>query len=123
MIKSRVRTARDLALFKRRLAKESGQAFLKNSSLLQTYHEICQSQSLKSDPRLNRLLQTKPVRSLSGIVNVSVLTKAWPCPGHCSFCPTEKGLPKSYLTGEPAVERALRLKFDPYRQVQERLSA
>jgi len=63
----------------------------------------------------------RPVRSLSGIVNVSVLTKPYPCPGKCIYCPEEPGIPKSYLKEEPAVMRAILLKFDPYKQVQTRL--
>ncbi|GAH33139.1 unnamed protein product, partial [marine sediment metagenome] len=63
----------------------------------------------------------KPIRSLSGIVNVSVLTKPYPCPGKCVFCPTEKGFPKSYLGGEPAADRAKALNFDPYLQTKRRI--
>ncbi len=76
---------------------------------------------MKTSKILEYLLRTRPIRSLSGIVNVSVLTKSYPCPGKCIFCPTEKGLPKSYLSGEPAVERAKILKFNPYLQVKKRI--
>jgi len=71
--------------------------------------------------KLNELLRIRPVRSLSGIVNVSVLTKPYPCPGNCLYCPSEDGFPKSYLAGEPAAERARRLKFNPYIQTRQRL--
>jgi elongator complex protein 3 len=70
---------------------------------------------------LEKILKTRPIRSLSGIVNISVLTKPYPCPGKCIFCPTEKGMPKSYLSGEPAAERAKKLSFDPYLQVKKRI--
>ena len=63
------------------------------------------------------------MRSLSGVAVVSVLTKPYPCPGQCIYCPTEKGLPKSYLSGEPAVERAKRANFDPYLQTKNRLES
>ena len=53
--------------------------------------------------------------------NVSVLTKPYPCPGKCLYCPIEKGIPKSYLSGEPAVERAKKLNYDPYLQVEKRI--
>ena len=52
---------------------------------------------------------------------ISLLTKFWGCPGKCIFCPTYEGLPKSYITGEPAVQRAEANDFDPVRQVQNRL--
>ncbi|GAI01522.1 unnamed protein product, partial [marine sediment metagenome] len=75
----------------------------------------------KLSKNLENLLRTRPIRSLSGIVNVSVLTKPYPCPGKCIYCPIEKGIPKSYLSGEPAVERAKRLNYNPYLQVQKRI--
>jgi len=112
-----------LAVLKRRLAKSNRLPCLKNSALLQAYHELVRQGKIKADPLLARLLQTRPVRSLSGIVNVSVLTKPYPCPGRCLYCPTQTGLPKSYLKGEPAVLRALSHRFDPFKQVSARLAA
>ncbi|MCX6741059.1 MAG: flagellar biosynthesis protein FlhF, partial [Candidatus Parcubacteria bacterium] len=50
-----------------------------------------------------------------------MLTKPYPCPGRCLYCPSEKGIPKSYLSGEPAVERAKSLKYNPYWQVKKRI--
>jgi len=76
---------------------------------------------IKRDEKLEKLLKTRPVRSLSGIVNVSVLSKPYDCPGKCIYCPEERDIPKSYLSGEPAVERAKRLKYDPYSQVKKRI--
>ncbi len=64
-----------------------------------------------------------PVRSRSGVATVTVLTKPYPCPGRCVFCPTERGVPKSYLPQEPAVMRARRAGYNPYDQVAERLLA
>ena len=68
-------------------------------------------------------IKKKPIRSLSGVAVVTVLTKEFPCPGKCLDCPREANLPKSYLSGEPAVERAKLLNFDPYLQVQGRIRA
>ncbi|OGI23704.1 MAG: hypothetical protein A3E91_00230, partial [Candidatus Moranbacteria bacterium RIFCSPHIGHO2_12_FULL_40_10] len=41
----------------------------------------------------------------------------------CLYCPTEKGMPKSYLSNEPAVMRAIANNFDPYSQIQSRIKA
>lgn len=79
--------------------------------------------SIKPSEKIRNLLKTRPIRSLSGIVNVSVLTKPYQCPGKCLYCPTQKGVPKSYLSNEPAVMRAILNKYDPYRQVKMRLQA
>ncbi len=70
---------------------------------------------------IESLLRTRPIRSLSGIVNISVLSKPYPCPGKCLYCPIEKGIPKSYVSGEPAVERAKKLNYDPYQQTKRRI--
>lgn len=63
----------------------------------------------------------KKVRSLSGVAVVAVLTKPFPCPGKCVYCPTEKAMPKSYLSNEPAVMRAIGSDFQAYEQVWNRL--
>ncbi len=56
----------------------------------------------------------KPIRSASGISVVTLLTKPYPCPGACIFCPTETKMPKSYLSLEPAAQRSLLLHFNPF---------
>jgi elongator complex protein 3 len=65
----------------------------------------------------------KPVRTLSGVTTVTVLTKPYPCPGKCIFCPTDVRMPKSYLPDEPGAMRALEHEFDPYAQVRARIQA
>jgi elongator complex protein 3 len=65
----------------------------------------------------------KPVRSLSGVTTVTVLTRPYPCPGQCIFCPTEAEMPKSYLADEPGAARAFQHRFDPYAQVRSRLDS
>lgn len=69
------------------------------------------------------LLRTRKIRTLSGVAVIAVLTKHYPCPGKCVYCPTQKNMPKSYLNNEPAVMRAIRYKFNPFKQVQARLRA
>ncbi len=68
------------------------------------------------------LTKTK-IRSLSGIVPLSVFTKGRGCPFHCVYCPTagSEDVPKSYFPDEAAVQRAIRFDFDPYKQVEGRL--
>jgi elongator complex protein 3 len=50
-----------------------------------------------------------------------VLTKPYPCPGKCIFCPTDVRMPKSYLPDEPGAMRGLEHEFDPYAQVRSRI--
>ena len=68
-------------------------------------------------------LRLRPVRTLSGVTPVTVLTKPFPCPGTCIFCPNDVRMPKSYLADEPGAQRAEDNHFDPYRQTWNRLDA
>jgi elongator complex protein 3 len=121
LIKSRIKNQADLASFKRKISKKYRIPCPSNIELLKAYHNLVQNKRVKKSEILENLLKTRPIRSLSGIVNISVLTKPYPCPGKCLYCPIEKGIPKSYVSGEPAVERAKRLNYDPYLQVKKRI--
>ncbi len=123
LLKLKLKTEKDLHLAKRNIAKKYRIDFPKNIDLLETYHELLEKKRIKRSKDFENLVKTRPVRSLSGIVNVSVLTKPYNCPGRCTFCPTEKEVPKSYLKKEPAVQRAVLTNFDPYLQTIVRLKS
>ncbi len=76
-----------------------------------------------TEQALIRLLRAKPRRTASGVATITVLTKPWPCSSRCLYCPNDVRMPKSYLTDEPACQRAERNRFDPYLQVMARLRA
>ena len=71
--------------------------------------------------QIKPLLIKTQVRSQSGIVPVSVFTGGIGCPFHCVYCSNQPEMPKSYFADEPAVMRAIRADFDPFKQVQSRL--
>lgn len=121
ILRQKIKASDDLAKLKRKLAKNYRAPCPSNIVLLKTYHEMVKNKRIKRSLTIETVLRTRPVRSLSGIVNVSVLTKPYPCPGKCLYCPIEKGIPKSYVSGEPAVERARKLKYDPFLQVEKRI--
>lgn len=121
LLKIRAKNSDDLSSAKRKIAKSMKISCSGNIALLKSYHKLVKEKSIKKNLKLEMLLRTRPIRSLSGVVNVSILTKPYTCPGKCLYCPNEPGIPRSYLSGEPAVERAKRLKFDPYVQTQKRL--
>ncbi len=130
LIKSRIHTSADLVSFKRKISKKYKILYPSNIQLLKAYHRLLKDKRIKKVEKIENLLKTRPVRSLSGIVNVSVLTSPKPkwsnkqflsCPGKCIYCPKEQGIPKSYLAGEPAVERAKNLNYNPYLQVKKRI--
>lgn len=120
---NKVKTTEDLSFIKRKIAKEYKILCPSNIELLKAYHNLIKKRRIKKSKVLEELLRKRRVRSLSGVVVISVLTKPYPCPGRCIYCPTEKGIPKSYLSGEPAVERAKRAKFNPYLQTTDRLKS
>ena len=91
--------------------------------LVAAYHEMVRTGGLRADSHLLEQLRMKPVRTLSGVTTVTVLTKPYPCPGKCIFCPTDVRMPKSYLPDEPGAMRGLEHDFDPYAQVRSRISA
>ena len=100
-----------------------GEGYLGKNVLVAAYTQLVESGEWASDPDLLARIRMKPVRSLSGVTVVTVLTKPYPCPGKCIFCPTDVRMPKSYLPDEPGAMRGLHHKFDPYDQVAARLEA
>jgi elongator complex protein 3 len=77
----------------------------------------------EADDGLLQRIRKKPTRTLSGVTTVTVLTKPYPCPGECVFCPTDVRMPKSYLPDEPGAMRALQHAFDPFSQTFHRMRA
>jgi len=99
------------------------EAPLHKSALVAAYHQLVESGEWEADETLLAAIRLKPVRTLSGVTTVTVLTKPYPCPGKCIFCPEDVRMPKSYLPDEPGAMRALEHNFDPYAQVSSRLEA
>ncbi|HQE92736.1 MAG TPA: tRNA uridine(34) 5-carboxymethylaminomethyl modification radical SAM/GNAT enzyme Elp3 [Anaerolineae bacterium] len=91
------------------------------SQLLDAYQRLVEGGALEPDKRVERRLRGRPVRTISGVAPVAVLTEPYPCPGTCIFCPDQRTAPKSYLDGEPGVLRALQNDYDPYAQTHVRI--
>jgi elongator complex protein 3 len=100
-----------------------GGGYLGKHVLVAAYREMVQQGELQEDPGLLARLRMKPVRTLSGVSTVTVLTKPYPCPGKCIFCPTDARMPKSYLPDEPGARRAVQHQFDPFNQTAARLES
>jgi len=100
-----------------------GGGYVGKQFLIAAYRQMVEVGEIDPDPKILERIRMKPMRTLSGVTTVTVLTKPYPCPGKCIFCPTDWRMPKSYLPDEPGAMRALQHKFDPYVQVQERLKA
>lgn len=93
-----------------------------NIELIKAYRSLVSRGKLPNDAGFLKILRKRGVRSRSGIASVTVITKSFPCPGSCVFCPNEPKMPKSYLSNEPAIMRAILNDFDPYKQVLSRLN-
>lgn len=80
---------------------------------------------------LQRYMIKKAMRSRSGVLVATIVLKPdkFSCPKKCSYCPTETDLngnptqPKSYLSSEPAMLRALQYNFDVKGQLHDRIKS
>lgn len=108
---------------KYRRSPTSKRAFFTKAEIWAQVQKAAWWAKLASEQRkqVARFLQVKPIRTQSGVATVTILTKPWPCPGKCIFCPADVRMPKSYLANEPGAQRAELNFFDPYLQVNNRL--
>ncbi|MBI4983728.1 tRNA uridine(34) 5-carboxymethylaminomethyl modification radical SAM/GNAT enzyme Elp3 [Candidatus Woesearchaeota archaeon] len=120
-LKRKKLSSRSLAEFKRKLAWEYQLKEIPTNSQILLHCSPKEFRLLKSK------LLSKPIRSLSGVAPVAIMTKPFPCPhGKCIMCPggvnsAFGSVPQSYTGKEPATMRGLRNDFDPYLQVMNRL--
>lgn len=102
----------------------AGKGFFSRAEIIAGYRKFASSEGFG----LNELefvtrVRRRPVRSQSGVTPLTVLTKPFPCPGKCIYCPNDLRMPKSYLADEPGAQRAANNRFDPYLQSWNRLAA
>lgn len=117
-----VRQGRSVASAVERYPHKNG-GYLGKHVLVAAYQQLVARGEWEPDPALLERIRMKPIRTLSGVTTVTVLTKPYPCPGKCIFCPTDVRMPKSYLPDEPGARRGLDHQFDPYEQVRHRIQA
>lgn len=101
-----------------------GRGFFSRSQIIAGFREFGGEAGVAVDERtFVEHLQLRPVRTQSGVTPITVLSKPFPCPGKCVFCPNDVRMPKSYLSEEPGAQRAESNGFDPYLQTYNRLRA
>ena len=120
VVLDQIRRGRDVTQTLRHHPLRDG-GYLNKSMLVSIYNELVAAGEMEPDPPLLERIRMKPMRTLSGVTTVTVLTKPYPCPGKCIFCPTDVRMPKSYLPDEPGAMRAVEHQFDPYAQVRSRI--
>ena len=110
---------------------------VKKPILLFYYKKYIQEGKYEDNNIMKKLLMKAPSRDISGINQITILTSPHPddqkfsCKHDCFYCPNEPAhegnnwvpQPRSYLSKEPAVQRANRNEFDPVRQTQDRLNS
>ncbi len=113
---------KQLNTLQRRYPRPDGGGMYSRSDLIHAYRQLAGDDGLPAfnEAVLSRL-RRKPVRTSSGVTPVTILTKPFPCPGTCIFCPNDVRMPKSYLADEPGAQRAEQNGFDPYLQTYTRL--
>ncbi|MCA9883642.1 MAG: tRNA uridine(34) 5-carboxymethylaminomethyl modification radical SAM/GNAT enzyme Elp3 [Anaerolineae bacterium] len=106
----------------RQFPMPNGEGMYSRPQLIQSYRTFAGQDGVPiySDEQLYKL-RRKPMRTISGVTPVTVLTKPFPCPGECIFCPNDVRMPKSYLSDEPGAQRAEQNSFDPYLQTYTRV--
>jgi elongator complex protein 3 len=108
----------------RAYSRETGARLYSHDDLIRGYRQFAGQDGLPDfDPAVIERLRLKPIRTSSGVTPVTILTKPFPCPGECIFCPNDVRMPKSYLRDEPGAQRAEQNGFDPYLQTMSRLRA
>lgn len=100
-----------------------GRELFAKDQLVRGYRELIARGVVSPSRETFARLRAKPTRTISGVAPVTVLTKPFPCPGECIFCPEFPSMPKSYVPDEPGALRAGQLGFDPYLQTALRIRA
>jgi len=112
-------TKKDLNLVKMQIAKKHKLQKIPPNS------QIIQHLKPEEKTKLIPILRRKTVRTISGVTVVAVMTKPYPCPKTepCAYCPggPPYGVPQSYTGHEPAAMRGLQNRFNPFRQVTNRI--
>lgn len=120
-LKNGVSTPGQLHDLKIQYAKEFTVSPPPNHEMIDAYRDLKDAGKIKGNKAFERLIMKRAIRTLSGVAPIAVLAKPYKCPGRCVFCPTEENVPKSYLSNEPAVMRAILNDYDPYKQVVSRM--
>ncbi|MDD5760588.1 MAG: tRNA uridine(34) 5-carboxymethylaminomethyl modification radical SAM/GNAT enzyme Elp3 [Candidatus Pacebacteria bacterium] len=120
-IEQNISSERELIDIERDINRKCHKYFVPFYKLLEVYKSLVKQKNISPNKTLESILKKARIRSLSGIVAITVITKPYPCPGNCLYCPNVDNMPKSYLPDEPACRRALLNNFDPYKQIQTRI--
>lgn len=109
--------------FRNKIIKAHGGQIFHNLYFIKAYRDLVDEGEIEENKDFLKIIQKRGVRTASGVAPLTVMTKPFPCPGKCVYCPTDVRMPKSYIPSQPAAQRGFRQRFDPYTQVFARLKA
>ncbi len=89
-----------------------------HNSLVLSFIDKSQKQYLL----FKQALIKRPMRTISGVTPIAIMTRPVACPGKCIYCPKGKDAPQSYTGFEPAALRARQNFFDPKKQIRARIN-
>lgn len=127
-----IKTKQELNSIKQKLEKEYKYDRIKSNIMIYQMKKFYWTSLITKNEyeKCIAFLQAKKCRSLSGILEVAVMTSPENmsgsndgCDYNCYFCPKQKGFARSYIKDEPMVRRASQFDFDPVKQVYDRLSS
>jgi ELP3 family radical SAM enzyme/protein acetyltransferase len=137
-------THKNIFAFFRKMSKEYKIDPMSCGSVLYVYRTMCKSGEISHkewDDTFESILKTKHMREQSGVMVIAVFTSPFPetevivnketgetelvkqdftCKFDCFFCPDQPGQPRSYVRGEPGVERANNNEFHTVAQIWDR---
>lgn len=111
-------TKKSLEQIKREASSKFGvRGVVRNSEILE------QVPKAKRKGRVLQTLQMRPMRTISGVSPVAIMSRPIEkCPhGTCIYCPKGENAARSYTGHEPAAMRAIQHDYDPAAQVLNRL--
>lgn len=106
--------------------------------LIYSYKSLIKHEEIKEDKKFEELIQKKKSRGNMGVMVVAMFTSPYPeyinedgkyirqefsCKYDCYFCPNAPGMPRSYLVGEPGLDRAIANNFDSVSQFWDRCNS
>lgn len=122
ILSKRISSKQEIHRLKIKLCKKHGLSDIpRNSEMIP---HIPSSLSEEDKAFVIRALRKKPMRTISGVAVVAVMTSPAECPhGRCIPCPggPMNDSPQSYTGFEPAAMRGSLNKFDPFNQVTTRI--
>lgn len=105
--------------------------------MVYVYKQMIQNGLMKYNDDFMTLLRHRPIRTNSGVSSFAIMLSPYPeyydpkqnkiirqnfsCKHNCKFCPTIPNYPKSYVPGEPGVDRGKQNDWLPDKQLDARL--